>query len=804
MPSSLRSGPKRRQKIGISFSARDQVAKFSQFDSPTVIYLAGQEPSSLASPEMSSAPEPVQTTFSLGDLGDSDDSADNYDEEERYGEKDFADDGDEVELGDEYGMEDDGHEDEQEEQKEEPEDGEQPNDQEDDDDEEGPRVSDREQRAAASARRRRGEYQREKQREVLHQLQEEAAPAAASRVAPVKRSAGTVVAEVVVGSLQITATVAEFGLSMGELPLALHGVPGLRTDPMYAETAVTNNPALYRGAVAVVRRGGGVSFAKKALRVQLAGAVCCIIVNDGETVMERVAAKSGDLDARKVDIPVLCVPLCAGEVLMAMMPAVVSVRVWLASSNKQKRETNRALASVGRSDLLHAGKVPKLSSMTGLRTERAARKQLILDLHAAEVAKQAAEASSARLEERFAGAARAAARERDKQAVLVAAVAAAEEAAVVAEEARSRAEVKAKVLEEVNDELMQRLAHYAREESETFKLRMAENRRSKRTADYSTGDGALMESGARMPKLKLKPKLRESQRAGDSYRVRESVSVVAAARQSPAKTKPRVADALQLLHEAVVAQVYNGALSDEPAAQVYEDPVDQLYDDCDLTPEKRRELCGDGDRLMLRQAAATLGVADVEDEAPRRPTSLAAAQMSRNSQAAAQKKQRQRQRQQRPLQSTTNRHNATGFVRQPAHQRSPECGPAPAPPTAVPKARPTRQGDYVHHAIHPSLHYDRHGVVSAADCPAVGVIGSQSAAETYAEFAGADPEEDWADHARRVASVLRRGGASGASTAAGGRSGKTAGVRRRVATRSMSPPAGSGSGWNGQVGLGAF
>ena len=174
---------------------------------------------------------------------------------------------------------------------------------------------------------------------------------------------------------------------------------------------------MYRGAVAVVRRGAGVSFAKKARRVQDAGAVGCIIVNEDDSVMERVAAKAGDVDARHVDIPVLCVARCAGEALLGMLPAALSVRVWLESTNKERREVQRAVAGVGVPSAKAEQRMVD-SQWNNSANERAVRKQLVVrlqtQLREMEIAKQAAEASVARLEERLAGAARTAAREHDK------------------------------------------------------------------------------------------------------------------------------------------------------------------------------------------------------------------------------------------------------------------------------------------------------------------------------------------------------------------------------------------------------
>ena len=792
LKSVLRStgGPPDGTKKGISFSARDQVAKFSQYDSPTTIYMAGEEPLDLQSPVSPHSPmpslSPAKTVFRLDKLeaeygvdvkacaayNDDDDS--DGDEDVRTKESECS----EVEERAHDGL----------------------------DQTEVRAVLQGQSKESQQQERVR---QRAKQQELLRQLQHENS----SRVAPVRRASRSAVAEVAIGSLRIAATVAEFGLARGELPLSLQGVPVVRTDPMYAETAVTNNPLMYRGAVAIVRRGGGVSFAKKAKRVQDAGAVGCIIVNEEDEVMERVAAKAGDIDARHVDIPVLCVALCAGEALLAMLPATLSVRIWLASTNKERSEAQRTLAGGGVTGVKITQHSVVGSQRSKLASERTVRKQLIVSLQTQlremETAKTAAEASIARLEERLAGAARTAARERDKQSTMLVALDTAQQAQALAEEARDEAQEKARLLEKENERLMERLAVYTREESEDLTLRLSLTRGGKSTAaadedaaaaSRSSPDHATNNGTRRHPVRLRKP----VQTAADSAPNQTSDNVtgssatrvdLAAANvavcQSPVSplATSLVSDALQQLHDAVEAQVINKKDNKVVAVEEHHrrrrrPPPQQQHKQQQqqratavaaragavahaLTPDRNRQLCGDGDRLVLRHVASVLGTSpDCRDT--QKPDSKP-----------------------RPLQSTTNRHNATGWIRQPREicvaaaqvsQQVDGCSPGEKCPQST-LQEPNQQENEVCHIVNPSLHYNRDDVAS---------VGG------FSEFSGPDhaEDEDWAEHARRVAAVLRRG--HSASTLASSAPGvKTNKKRQAVSTR-------VGNGWNNSVCVGAF
>lgn len=771
---------------GISFSARDQVAKFSMYDSPTLIYRAGEEPPNLQSPVSPTYPplsntSPAKTAFSLEQLeaDNGGDAIEYLDEDEQgtYEAQSAVQDGECLRAQTE---------------------------------------EDRTQaRAESQGKTKRSTEQQErvqqrtKQQEILQLLRYEDS----GRVVPVRRASPSAVAEIAIGSLRINATVAEFGLARGELPLNLQGVPVVRTEPVHAETAVTNNTSAYRGAVAVVRRGGGVCFAKKAKRVQDAGAVCCVIVNEEDRAMERIAAKTGDADARQVDIPVLCVPLCAGEALLAMLPGVLSVRIWVTSANKERSESQRTLAVAGGGDPVgnhrFSGEPASDSQHMYGRNERAIRKGLVTSLQSRlremETAKKAAEASVARLEERLAGATHAVDRERAKQSKMMAALQSAEQAQTLAEEARIRAQEKARLLEEENERLIERLAHYAEEESATLKQRLAESRRVQVDANTKVRNVAPRSRASRITNNERRQcSIRARKQAAVNANSDATASDAACPRAVPMadageavhqirsshKQDSVVSVALQQLHDAVEAQVLNLDDNDRTGTVAVEQhqehwatsPTTQAATVVELTPDMKRELCGDGDRLVLRHVASVLATSpgcQNRRKSHGSPRTISVGKSSEQIKATS--------RRVRPLQSATNRHNATGWIQQQrrvslAEPQQPQAAVASPPAmcgqgsTQSCKLDPNQRENAVHHTVHPSLHYNREGVA------AVGQIS---------EYSGPDRAEgeDWADHARRVASVLR--GGHSVSRHISGKKGPTISPR-------------TGSGWNSSVSVGVF
>jgi len=363
--------------------------------------------------------------------------------------------------------------------------------------------------------------------------------------------------------------------------------------------------------------------------VQAAGAVACIIVNSDDTIVERVAAKNGDPIARRVDIPVLCVPLYAGEAVFSRLPAPISIRVWQESSSKDRREVERAMAA--RSPGLGAPPTVAMFNPGSPRSsERAVRKQLVKSLQAQlrekEAALHAAQAAAARFEERLGSAKRAAARARQENSGLVEACKQAEEAGKVAEEARIQAENHAAMLEEDNAALILRLSYFARHtELELEGWRRSPNnprRRNKEgaavVANGSPADRRVHSADDWRPQPNSPPATQILN--GERRRAPERNVARSSPRADSVHQTERVADALRTLHDAMASGALPAAQGEAPSPDnpAYESSGDRYqYEQPQSSPEAwiRQNDSRDGQQPGPSAAAPARG----EERAASRP-----------------------------------------------------------------------------------------------------------------------------------------------------------------------------------------
>ena len=84
-------------------------------------------------------------------------------------------------------------------------------------------------------------------------------------------------------------------------------------NPVYAEAELTNGPML-QGCLAIIRRGGGVSFFEKARRAQECGAVAAVVINQDDRPFIAHHEPTDRVDL--VQIPVICMPLGAAQELL--------------------------------------------------------------------------------------------------------------------------------------------------------------------------------------------------------------------------------------------------------------------------------------------------------------------------------------------------------------------------------------------------------------------------------------------------------------------------------------------------------
>ena len=104
------------------------------------------------------------------------------------------------------------------------------------------------------------------------------------------------------------AVVAEFGSWQSEVCSR-----AVWANPVHAESDLTNSPML-QGCLAIIKRGGGVSFFEKARRAQEAGAVAAVVINQNDRPF--IAHQEPTDRADGIRIPVICMPLGAAEELL--------------------------------------------------------------------------------------------------------------------------------------------------------------------------------------------------------------------------------------------------------------------------------------------------------------------------------------------------------------------------------------------------------------------------------------------------------------------------------------------------------
>jgi len=111
------------------------------------------------------------------------------------------------------------------------------------------------------------------------------------------------------------------------------------------------------GAVALVRRGGGLGFAQKALAAREAGAVGCVIY-DGEGALDHWTGQMGLECGEKVHpdpgIPALLVDLATGALLREALAAGARVRIGLDHSREALRRLPAELEAL--TEVAEAGK----------------------------------------------------------------------------------------------------------------------------------------------------------------------------------------------------------------------------------------------------------------------------------------------------------------------------------------------------------------------------------------------------------------------------------------------------------------
>lgn len=119
--------------------------------------------------------------------------------------------------------------------------------------------------------------------------------------------------------------------SFGAQRCALEGVAVVLAAPPLAESELTNGAEL-SGAIALVHRGGGVSFAAKASRAQAAGALAVIIADEEVIAPAAGAAEEAahcrlpllggaDQEAASVTVPVVGVTHASGIALLGVAAA---------------------------------------------------------------------------------------------------------------------------------------------------------------------------------------------------------------------------------------------------------------------------------------------------------------------------------------------------------------------------------------------------------------------------------------------------------------------------------------------------
>lgn len=96
-------------------------------------------------------------------------------------------------------------------------------------------------------------------------------------------------------------------------------------NPFFAESTLTN-PAALRGRIALINRGGGVSFFEKARRAQEAGAVAVVVINQDDRPFIAHHEPTDRIDG--VMLPVVCMPKGAGEELLTQATCEDGVRLW--------------------------------------------------------------------------------------------------------------------------------------------------------------------------------------------------------------------------------------------------------------------------------------------------------------------------------------------------------------------------------------------------------------------------------------------------------------------------------------------